>query len=184
MNTIEAILSRRSIRAYSKKAVERDKLDKLIECAKFTPSARNMQSWHFTVIENEDVRLEYSRLILRAFRSEDPSFVPKAGCEADFFYGAPVVIVVSGDKNDSWSTVNCALAAQNLTLAATDMDLGSLIVGMVRKVGEVYTTVEAEKRLLKLPDNYRVCVAVAVGYAAETPKERAARASDTVTVIK
>ena len=52
MNTLEAIITRRSTRKFSDKPVEREKLDKIIESGRYAPSGGNSQTCHFIVIRN------------------------------------------------------------------------------------------------------------------------------------
>ena len=54
MDAIECILTRRSIRKFLDKEVEQEKIEKIIECGKFAPSALNRQTYHFTVIKNKE----------------------------------------------------------------------------------------------------------------------------------
>lgn len=53
-SVIECILKRRSIRKYEKQQVEEEKLNQILECAKYAPSGKNRQTWHFTVVQNKN----------------------------------------------------------------------------------------------------------------------------------
>ena len=53
MNEVmEAILNRRSIRAFTGRHIEMEELQQIIDAAVYAPSAKNQQSWHFTVVRN------------------------------------------------------------------------------------------------------------------------------------
>jgi len=60
--TIEDIKKRKSIRRFNETQVEGDKLTAVIEAATYAPSASNEQSWHFTVIQNQDLLAEMKQL--------------------------------------------------------------------------------------------------------------------------
>jgi nitroreductase/NAD-dependent dihydropyrimidine dehydrogenase PreA subunit len=53
---LETIKTRRSIRAFRKKPVERDLIERIIDGARFAPSAHNVQSTEFTVVQDKEVR--------------------------------------------------------------------------------------------------------------------------------
>jgi len=52
MNVIDAINTRRSIRAYQDRPVEEEKLLKVLEAGRLAPSAKNMQDWKFIVVRD------------------------------------------------------------------------------------------------------------------------------------
>ena len=56
MSVIEAIEKRYSCRSYRDKAVEKKKLDKILEAARLAPSAKNLQDWRFVVVTDGDTR--------------------------------------------------------------------------------------------------------------------------------
>ena len=75
---------RKSIRAYSDKPVEREKLEKILEAGRLAPSARNAEPWHFIAVTNPEKRKALSK-----------------GLYAKFVAQAPLVIVACGDKKAS-----------------------------------------------------------------------------------
>ena len=56
MELIDAITTRRSVRKYQDKPVEREKINQCIEAARLAPSACNSQPWHFIVIDDPKVK--------------------------------------------------------------------------------------------------------------------------------
>ena len=56
MNVMDAIQTRRSIRAYLNKPVEEEKLMRVLEAARLAPSARNTQEWKFVVVRDKATR--------------------------------------------------------------------------------------------------------------------------------
>lgn len=144
MDVFEAIQERRSIRAYTDKPVEREKIEKIIEAGRLAPSARNTEPWHFIAVTDPKKReiLAHGRF-------------------AKFLKQSPLVIVVCGDKkaSDDWYAVDTSLAVENMVLTAVNEGLGTCIVGSVDE--------KEIKETLKIPDNYEVIVMIAIGYAGE-----------------
>jgi ferredoxin len=104
--------SRRSIRNFKDKPVEREKLEKLLEMACFAPSAKNNQPWHWTVVEDPiEVRrlagmvIEWMRTIIEQHpkQAEQRGFVRVVSAwdagEERICRGAPHIVVVHGDKH-------------------------------------------------------------------------------------
>ena len=58
MDFLELIKKRFSARSYKSDAVEQEKLNRIIECARFAPSAVNYQPWHFLIVKSEEQRLK------------------------------------------------------------------------------------------------------------------------------
>jgi len=93
------------------------------------------------------------------------------------FYGAPTVVVVSGDGSDSYSAANCAFAAENICLAAQSLGVSSCVIGMAQLLFSGPDAAEYQSRL-KTPRGYNVQYAVALGYPAmqmEKPERLAGR---------
>jgi nitroreductase len=139
MDFMEALQTRRAIRAYTEAPVDTASVTALIAAAIEAPSAMNQQPWSFVVVRNRDlldrISIESKRHMLRTtpaglaphhFRAmlEDPTF--------DIFYHAPVLVVIVGIADDPWTTIDCALAAQNMMLAARAAGLGSCWIGFAQ----------------------------------------------------
>ncbi len=144
MDVFEAVQQRRSIRAYQDKPVPREALEKILEAGRLAPSARNFEPWHFIAVTDAKKRRALSK-----------------GGFAKFLAEVPLVIVSCGDykASPSWYAVDVALALENMILTATNEGLGTCCV-ISFKEKEV-------KTLLKIPENFRVLVLLAVGYSRE-----------------
>ena len=167
--------SRRSIRNFKDKSVERQKLEKLLEIACFAPSAKNSQPWHWTVIEDpSDVRrlagmvIDWMRSVIKRHpkQAEQRGFVRVVSAwdagEERICRGAPHIIVVHGDKGYGFGAEDGALALSYLELFAPTLGLGSCWGGYF------YSAVNAYPPLfeaLDLPSDHRAFGAVMVGYA-------------------
>ena len=118
METFETIFSRRSIRKYNTKPVEDKKIQKLLKAAMYAPSARNTQPWQFVIVTERKILAKIEQLH------------PYAKMLAE----APLAILVCGDKIlepiEGYLNTNCSVATQNILLAAHDLGLGSVWLGI------------------------------------------------------
>ena len=108
MDTYEAIITRRSTRSYKPDAVERDKLEKIIEAGRFAPSGGNNQTNHFFVVQDKAVLEKLAALAQEAFAKMEVTpetysslktsiLLSKKGGYV-FHYNAPVLIIVANQK--------------------------------------------------------------------------------------
>ncbi len=128
--TIEVIKRRRSIRKFKPKQIPDEYLQEILECAILAPNARNQQKWHFTVIQNKETLDKMANIMeegmlksgidFLAQRAKDPNFNP--------FWNAPTVILITADKTARFAEIDCALAAENILIAAESLGLGSIIM--------------------------------------------------------
>ncbi len=158
METLQAIRTRRSIRKYTSRPVPQESINKIIEAAMYAPSARNTQPWHFIIANRREILDE----------------IPKVHPYAEMVYQAQLCILVCGDnrleKRNDYLAINCAAATQNLLLAAHDLDLGAVWLGVYPR-GE---RMEGLAKLFQLPHNILPISLIALGYPDEkiSPPER------------
>lgn len=162
MDILDAVKGRRSVRAFKSQVVPAEVVEKLIEAARWAPSAGNIQPWEFIIVRKPEIRKRLSEAAL------DQAFVEKA----------PVVIVVCADETRSSAgygirgkTLYCiqdtAAAIQNIHLAAYSLGLGTCWVGAFRE--------EEAAEALKIPLGMRPVAIIPVGYPAEFPPPRRRR---------
>jgi nitroreductase len=151
MDTIDAIMTRRSIRHFSPQPVPEEEIQVLLKAAMYAPSAGNAQSWHFILI-NERAVLDQ---------------VPNFHTSASFIKEAPLAILICADedlaKPGRWIQ-DCSAAAENLLLAAHAGGLGACWIG----IQPVPERIEGITRLVNLPPRVHPVCLIAVGYPAET----------------
>jgi nitroreductase len=156
LGVLEAIKERRSIRAYTAREVSDVDIERLLEAARWAPSAGNTQPWAFVVVKDSETKRKLSSAALNQTHIQEAS----------------VVIVVCADAARSgrvygsrgerlYSIQDTAAATQNILLAAQELGLATCWVGAFRD-DEVAEAVKA-------PGNLRPVAVVAVGYAAERP---------------
>lgn len=151
MDTIEAILTRRSIRKYGKENITDEQIKQLLEAGMSAPSAHNYQPWHFIVIRDRQTLNE----------------IPRFHRFAQMLKEAPAAIVVCGDtgieQNVDYINQDCSAATQNILLAAHAIGLGAVWLGIFprdERVGNL-------KKLLNIPENILPVSIISLGYPAE-----------------
>src|SRR3569833_2065099 len=128
---MDMIRQRRAVRDYKTDAVPAGLLQQMIAAASWAPSAMNEQPWLFTVVSDPGL-LDRISSQAKASMLDNMDAVPRASHFRDvlgdpdynIFYHAPVLIVISAPADGQWGAEDCALAAQNLMLAATGLGLG------------------------------------------------------------
>lgn len=164
METLQAIMTRRSVRRFKNQEIPEQALEAMLQAARFAPSWANTQCWRFVIIKDDKTKNALSE----AFPPKNPG-LPS-------LLAAPLVIVAFAEKKksgfykgesatskgDTWYMFDVALALQNMVLAAWDMGIGSVYLGLfdAKKV----------QTLLDIPDEYEVVAIVPFGYPDEEPK--------------
>ena len=167
-NIMDIIKKRRSIRAYQDKALPKDVVNSILEAARYAPTARNLQQLEYKVITNQTLITKLSEGIAAALQKEGMPLKGPPGARPNFFYGAPLLIIIIAPKDNMFAASDSALAVQNIMLYATSINLGSCFIGMARLI-------EKDKNLLKalhITDNMNIVAAVICGYADENPESR------------
>lgn len=138
METMNALLERRSCKAYKPDAVPEAVLEEILNAAAYAPSAMGKQSPIILCVTNKEMRDRISALNAGVM-GKGPDFDP--------FYGAPVVLVVLADKTIAPHVYDGSLAMGNLMLAAYDKGLGSC---WIHRAKEVFDSEEGKAILKEL----------------------------------
>ncbi len=175
MEAMNAILTRRSTRNYRPDAVEKVKLDQILEAARQAPSGGNNQTNHFLVIQDREVLQKLIFLTETAFAKmeADENTYPSLRHAIEkskkggyvFCYNAPVLIAVANRRDYGNNMADCACAIENMMIAANALDLGSCYINQLRWLNEEATLVDYLFSL-GMKENERVYGAVIVGYPA------------------
>jgi nitroreductase len=179
MKLLEAINGRRSVREYTDEPVGDAVLRELIDAAIQAPSAINQQPWCFIVVKkpsllahiSDQAKVHLLKASLGApahpFRDmlNDPKF--------HIFYYAPVLVVIAAAQPTDWAVEDCALAAQNLMLAAYEAGLGTCWIGFAQH----WLGTAEGKVALGLPPSYVPVAPIIIGHprrkAAPVPRKAA-----------
>ncbi len=182
--TIHTILSRRSVRSYTDKPVEQEKLETIIKCGQFAPSASNRQPWHFTLITDRGLLDQISKANQGVlFNMDDESVRQRASVPRfDSFHGAPVAIIVSGEESAKYAMGDCANAIENMFLAVHALGLGGCYLASFKIAMETPIGIPLLKAC-KIPPGFIPMFALSIGYPAGELGERAPRRKGTLTII-
>lgn len=172
MDLTQAIMGRRTVRAYTEQVVDEKTLSGLINAAIQAPSAVNLQPCTFTVVRDQSVLDRLSQASKSYMLGNMPAgehsehFRTLLGDPAfQIFYRAPALILISGSAPGPWIVEDCALAAENLMLAAYGAGLGSAWIGFAQS----YLNTPEGKQLLGLPSAWVPIAPIIVGYAKAAP---------------
>lgn len=167
MQLDDALYGRRSVRSYLPDPVAEDDVNDVIRAATQAPSAMNDQPWAFTVIRDQDLLERISRQSKSFLLAQESSGMPPSSFRnqlADphfqIFYHAPALVVISAMTKNAWSAENCALAAQNLMLAAFAKGLGTCWIGFAQH----WLQTDEGKTALHLPHHYHPVAPLVLGH--------------------
>jgi nitroreductase len=155
MTVFEAILQRRSIRRYRGQPVEEEKLLRILEAARLSPSAVNQQDWKFIVVREPALRSKLTKAAMNyAFVGEAPVILVACGT-------APEWVMPCGQPR---YTVDLSIATAFMVLEAWELGLGTCWLGRFNE--------KEVKEILNIPSEVRVVAMMPLGYPAEAPKAR------------
>ena len=160
---LDIIKRRASIRAYLDKPLPEDIVNSIMEAARYTPTARNMQELEYKVITNKALIQKASDTIAAAMTAQGRPVQPRH--KPSFFYGAPLLIIIAGPRDNYWVNTDAALAVQSIMLYATSLNLGSCFIGMARLIENDPKMIEE----LHIAADMRIAAAVICGYPNEKP---------------
>lgn len=181
---LDNIYQRRSVRNFSDKEVSDEIIKEIIRAGTYAPTAVNKQPWRFVVIKNKQLIEEYDNRAKKAFLAaykdtENPDMVrfvqflskPKTR----IFYGAPVLILVFASPNVI-NEHDCALAAENMMLAAQSLGIGSCWIGLAGGLGY---DIEFLKEV-GVPEGHKLIAPLIFGYPAKQNLKAPARNADVI----
>jgi nitroreductase len=155
MSLLDIIFNRASVRRYTSEPVSEEVLRNILEAGRRAPSAMNAQPWHFIVVTEQNLKEQLSKRRWTGFMKD-----------------ATFVVVGCGEKMNHWSTIDVAIALQNMVIAAEAQGLGSCWVGDFDQT--------ELKEMLGLSDNLHVIAMVSFGHPAEKPAPRDKKSLDEI----
>jgi nitroreductase len=163
MDVLTAINRRRSVRAYKPAEVEEEKLRKILEAARLSPSASNRQDWKFIVVRNMEARKKLAKAAFgQSFIGEAPVVIAACGTE-------PKAIMACGQPA---YTVDVSIACAFMILQAYELGLGTCWIGAFKE--------DEVKKILKIPEPIRVVAVIPLGYPDEDPSQRSRKDLDEI----
>ncbi len=152
MELLEIIKQRKSVRKYTEKQVEPEKLEKVMMAAQNAPSWKNGQCWKFIVATDPEIKksiIKYSSAFNQTWMGKEYAIIVACGNPDE-----------SGYRNGQhYYLVDVAIAMQNLVLEATSLGLGTCWIGAFEE--------DKLKNLLKIPDTFRIVALTPLGYPAK-----------------
>jgi len=160
---MDIIKTRRSIRQYSDRPVEDEKIKQIVEAARLAPSSSNSQCWRFIVVKDKNIKKQIVEKGLGGM------IIPNEWAKT-----APVIIVACAHLNfithrlgaaikgiEYW-LLDMGIAVEHLVLRATELGLGTCWIGWFNE--------RWIRKILKIPRNIRIVALVTLGYPAEDLK--------------
>ncbi|NVO18699.1 MAG: nitroreductase family protein [Bacteroidetes bacterium] len=160
MSFLTLITQRQSVRKYSSRPVETEKLNRCLEAARLAPSASNSQPWHYIVVDKEPERTQ----VANATFSDMVKF-------NRFTLQVPVLVVLLLEKprllnrfamilkNKEWRLIDIGITAEHFCLQAEEEGLGTCMMGWFNE--------KELKKLLSVPADKAVGLVISLGYAEE-----------------
>jgi len=147
MDVLTAIQERTSIRSYKNVDIEEDKIRKMLEAARQSPSARNRQLWKFIVVKDPKTRKKLAEAANgQAFVSDAPVVIVACGTETDYIMSCGQYAYI----------IDVSIACAYMLLEAYELGVGSCWLGSFK---------EAEvKKVLNIPKHVRVVAMIPFGY--------------------
>ena len=163
MDAQTCILTRRSVRKFTQTPVTHEELEKIVSLASFAPSWKNTQISRYIVIEDPAVRqaivdnyclpgANNPAIIANCPMLIAQTFVKnRSGFERDGSY--------TTDREEGWQYYDCGIAAQTFCLAAHDLGLATVIMGIFDRKGL--------QEYLQIPEDQELMALIALGHPEE-----------------
>ena len=182
--TLKVISKRRSIRSYKPEQISEEEVQAIVEAAIYAPTAANLQSWHFSVVQNPALIAKIRETLKQnMLNSKVPGMAERASAPTfKAFHGAPTIIFLSQEASSNFGQIDCGIAAENIALAAESLNIGSCI--MTSSVNLFLNDAAGElAREIGIPAGYKQVCAVTLGYKGENP-QASARKDNLVNYVK
>ena len=154
---IKNIMTRRSIRDFNDKKVEKEDLELLIKCALTAPSGANQQTWKMTGVLNQEVIERIASVIGKHLGRENYNM-----------YKPTALIIPSNEKGSKWGRDDNACALENIALAGHSIGIGSVWINQFVDICEAKEIRELLNDL-NIPENHEVYGIAALGYSSSEP---------------
>jgi len=175
---LDLIISRQSDRKYSDKAIEKEKLDRILEAGRMAPSACNAQPWKFIIVTENDLVKKIAEaasaklLGMNAFVAQAPVQIIVVREKPNFSSKVGATI-----KNKDYSLIDIGIATENICLQAKAEGIGSCIIGWFDE--------SMLRKLLGIPRSKRVELIITLGYSLSEQREKKRKpAEETVSYNK
>jgi nitroreductase len=151
MDFLELAKERYSVRKMKPEKIKQEDLNKILEAARLSPTAKNLQRERLLVIDTEEGIEKIKQC---------------TSCD----FGASTIIVISYEKDDEqyesensrkYGLIDTGIVATHMCLEATDLGLGTTMVGLFDR--------ELTKKLFNIPAKYQPELLLPIGYIDRKP---------------
>ncbi|NLV86792.1 MAG: NAD(P)H nitroreductase [Clostridiales bacterium] len=150
----DMLKARRSIRKFSDREVEKEKLDIILKSALLSPSSRSIRPWEFVTVRDKETLKKLSES-----KHHGSSFLSDANLG--------IVVIADPEKCDVW-VEDCSIASIIIQLAAESQGLGSCWIQIRERAHNETESAETYiKNMLGIPKKYCVLSIIAIGYPDE-----------------
>jgi len=176
---LKIIYARRSVRDYLPDEVPDDMIQEIIQAGCHAPSAVNKQPWRFVVIKDRELMKKLAEKAREMWMERDksasnPEIIKLADMVSrpgfNIFYNAPLLIMVFSHPSAFSPQIDCALAAENMMIAARALGIGSCWIGLGSPLGQVGSIMKD----LDVPEECKLVACLIFGYPVKllerTPK--------------
>ncbi len=160
MAILDIIKQRKSVRKYLDKPIDRDKIELCIEAARLSPTADNLRPWRFIVLDDRELIQKLTDAVCTGI------------CRRTRFIGnAAALVIILADLNIVIHRLGAAIfgtqhylldigiAGEHIVLQAQELGIGTCWINLFNA--------KAARKVLKIPQKYRVVSLIAMGYPAE-----------------
>lgn len=144
------IHTRRTCRDFKKKDISIGTIGEVLDISRFAPSAGNIQNWYFIIVKDSEKKEALADI-----------------CKGQAWIAdAPALIIICNkseectnkfkEKGEKFSIQNCAIISSYITLKATDLGLGTAMIGAFDE--------DQVRRVLDIPNNICPEGIIAIGY--------------------
>ena len=179
METKKCILTRRSVRKFTDKEISDKELEEIIQLSTYAPSWKNSQTVRYFAIRDKKIKSEIANSVngfewnTNIINGADILVVE---CTVNGISGYNADGTPTSSKGTHWQSFDAGLSAQTLCLAARNLEIGSVILGIFNE--------EKIKQILNLDDKMSISSLIALGYYDELPQAPARKPlSEVLTVI-
>ena len=158
MGTIETIKARYSCRDFTAKKVEKKHLEQIADSLRYLPSACNSRPWKFIIIDHAHASAEIKECFINRMTGTN-KFVENV---SSFFViasnaGSEKSVRIGKMQDKDYASIDVGIAAQTICLAARQLGIDSCIMGYLKE--------KELKEILNIPQELRILLTVALGYA-------------------
>jgi nitroreductase len=160
MDFFELINTRQSVRDYSSREVEAEKIEKCLDAARLAPSASNSQPWKLVLVNDAELVKKVAAATFSSVVSFN-KFTMQAPVLLVMVIEKPKIITQIGWflKNREYPLIDIGIAAEHFCLQAAELGLGTCMMGWFDE--------KAIKNLLGIPKKKRLGLVISLGYASD-----------------